>query len=139
VLDGTSSLSFGNIGVQDYTKIQDGVDSILIRLRPGQAGKYVSIIGGRDFYLVQNIRTGLGFRACCLMVTGVKAAIMWRYNFTLAPPKKSYDIDGTYFFWGGGRRFGSWNVTHVWNNGIAGVLHVLTTVSILLTAPFSDH
>lgn len=88
VLDGTSSLIFGNIRVQDYTKIQDGVDSILVRVRPEQVGNYVSIIGGGDFYLVQNIWTGLGLRACCLMVTGVKAAIMWRYNFTLAPKKK---------------------------------------------------
>lgn len=85
VLDGTSSLNFGNIGVRDYTEVQDGVDSILTRLRPGQAGNYVSIIGGRDFYLVQNIWSGLGLRACSLMGTGVKAAIMWRYNCTLAP------------------------------------------------------
>jgi len=77
---GTSSQSFGNIGIQDYTKIQDGVDSILTRLRPGQA-----IIGGRDFYLVQIIWTGLGLRCCCLMGRGVKAAIMWRYNCALAP------------------------------------------------------
>lgn len=55
VLDGTSSLSFGTIGVQDYTKIQDGVDSVLTRLRPGQAGNCVSITGGRDFYSPEHV------------------------------------------------------------------------------------
>ena len=100
MLDGTSSLCFGNIGVQDYTKIQDGVDSILTRLRPGQAGNNVSITVGRDCYLAQNIWTGLGLRACCLMGTGVKAAIMWRYNCAVAPRNFFLRYRRNMFFFG---------------------------------------
>jgi hypothetical protein len=127
---------FGNVVVQDYTKIQGGVDIILTRLWPGQAGSYVLITGGRDCYPAQNIWTGLGLRACCLMGTEVKAAIMWRYNCTLAQLnfllRYRWNI---LFFW----RFGSWNITHVWNNGIAGVFQLLTIVNFRLTAPFGEY